>query len=90
MDVELWSLRRAMQEMIHKSEKEYLDVISEVLYSCYRWRLREDSRLVSERGRKAIVGRVSSLEVTLEDVDENKDEQVLSIPLDTHSLLSFS
>lgn len=59
-----------------------------------RWRLREDSRLVSERGRKAIVGRVSSLEVTLEDVDENKDEQVTSIippSLHSHSLLfSFS
>ncbi|KAF8360520.1 hypothetical protein PRIPAC_87443 [Pristionchus pacificus] len=44
-----------------------------------KWRLREDSRLVSERGRKAIVGRVSSLEVTLEDVDENKDEQLISL-----------
>ncbi|GMS84156.1 hypothetical protein PENTCL1PPCAC_6331 [Pristionchus entomophagus] len=44
-----------------------------------KWRLREDSRLVCERGRKAIVGRVSSLEVSLEDVDEKKDEQMISL-----------
>ncbi|GMR36378.1 hypothetical protein PMAYCL1PPCAC_06573 [Pristionchus mayeri] len=43
-----------------------------------KWRLREDCRLVCERGRKAIVGRIASLEVCLEEVDEHKDEQVVS------------
>ncbi|GMT14509.1 hypothetical protein PFISCL1PPCAC_5806 [Pristionchus fissidentatus] len=43
-----------------------------------RWRMREDGRLVCERGKKAIVARVNALEVSLEDVNDHKDDQMLA------------